>query len=81
MTLFGIRQIATAPARAQRVARGLQRLGPEVRDRVATGFLPPRRAKTCACCALPGSASTAAPGPPGCWGTPTLQPPSRWSAR
>ena len=28
-----------------------------------------------------GSASTAAPGPPGCWGTPTLQPPSRWSAR
>lgn len=39
MTLFGIRQIATAPARAQRVARGLQQLGPEVRDRVATGFL------------------------------------------
>ena len=30
MTLFGIRQIATAPARAQRVARGLQRLGAQI---------------------------------------------------
>ena len=39
MTLFGVREIATDPARAQRVAAGLERLGAVVRDRVTTGFL------------------------------------------
>lgn len=39
LTLFGVQQIPTDPAHARRVANGLQRLGPEVRDRIATGFL------------------------------------------
>lgn len=39
LTLFGAQQIPTDPVRARRVARGLQRLGPTVRERIATGFL------------------------------------------
>lgn len=39
MTLFGVREITTAPVHAQRVAAGLERLGPVVRDRITTGFL------------------------------------------
>lgn len=39
MTLFGVREISTDTARARRVAAGLQRLGPVVRDRITTGFL------------------------------------------
>ena len=32
-------EIVTDPARAQRVARGLERLGPTVKERITTGFL------------------------------------------
>lgn len=32
-------EIVTDPARAQRVARGLERLGPMVKERITTGFL------------------------------------------
>ena len=32
-------KIVTDPARAQRVARGLERLGPTVKERITTGFL------------------------------------------
>lgn len=39
LTLYGVRDIATDAARARRVAAGLGRLGPAVRDRIATGFL------------------------------------------
>lgn len=39
MTLFGMREILTDPAHAQRVATGLRRLGSVVRDRITTGFL------------------------------------------
>lgn len=39
MTLFGVREIATDTIRARRVASGLERLGPVVRDRITTGFL------------------------------------------
>lgn len=39
LTLFGARQIATDPARARRVAAGLDRLGGEARGRIVTGFL------------------------------------------
>lgn len=39
MTLFGVREIATDTAHARRVAAGLERLGPVVRDRITTGFL------------------------------------------
>lgn len=39
MTLFGVREIETSSTHAQRVARGLTRLGPVVRDRITTGFL------------------------------------------
>ena len=39
MSLFGVHDVITDPARAQRAAAGLDRLGPAVRDRVMTGFL------------------------------------------
>lgn len=39
LTLFGQRFIETDPTRARRVAAGLDRLGPAVKDRVTTGFL------------------------------------------
>ena len=39
MTLFGVREIPTDTSRARRVAAGLERLGPVVRDRITTGFL------------------------------------------
>ena len=39
MTLFGVREIVTDLAHARRVAAGLERLGPMVRDRLTTGFL------------------------------------------
>ena len=39
LTLYGVRDIATDAAHARRVAAGLGRLGPAVRDRIATGFL------------------------------------------
>lgn len=38
-TLFGSENILTDPAHAKRVANGLTRLGPMVKDRVTTGFL------------------------------------------
>lgn len=39
ITLFGTEAIATDPTHARRVANGLTRLGPMVRERVMTGFL------------------------------------------
>ena len=39
MTLFGVREIPTDTSRAKRVAAGLERLGPVVRNRITTGFL------------------------------------------
>ena len=39
MTLFGVREIVTDLSHARRVAAGLERLGPVVRDRLTTGFL------------------------------------------
>lgn len=39
MSLFGSREIPTDPDKAARVARGLERLGGTVQDRLATGFL------------------------------------------
>lgn len=39
ITLFGTEAIATDPTHARRVANGLMRLGPMVRERVMTGFL------------------------------------------
>lgn len=39
ITLFGTETIATDPTHARRVANGLTRLGPMVRERVMTGFL------------------------------------------
>ena len=39
LTLFGTRDIATDPQHAKRVVAGLDRLGPQVKDRVMTGFL------------------------------------------
>ncbi len=39
LSLFGSRNIPTDPAKAARVARGLERLGGTVQDRIATGFL------------------------------------------
>lgn len=39
MTLFGVREIVTDLSHARRVAAGLERLGPVIRDRLTTGFL------------------------------------------
>lgn len=39
MTMFGVRRIETDLVHARRVETGLARLGPEVRERVTTGFL------------------------------------------
>ena len=39
MTLFVVREIVTDLSHARRVAAGLDRLGPVVRDRLTTGFL------------------------------------------
>lgn len=39
LSFFGSREILTDPQRAARVARGLERLGGTVQDRIATGFL------------------------------------------
>ena len=38
-TLFGLKTIPTDPAHAKRVADGLTRLGPMVKERVTIGFL------------------------------------------
>lgn len=45
LTLFGVKEIATDPARAQRVARGLDRLGGDAKDCVTTGFLSQQQEK------------------------------------
>lgn len=39
LNLFGTREILTDRQRAKRVAVGLDRLGPQVKDRIVTGFL------------------------------------------
>lgn len=39
LNLFGTREILTDRQRAKRVAMGLDRLGPQVKDRIVTGFL------------------------------------------
>lgn len=39
LNLFGAREILTDLQRAKRVAAGLDRLGPQVKDRIVTGFL------------------------------------------
>ena len=39
ISLYDSCEIVTDPARAQRVARGLERLGPTVKERITTGFL------------------------------------------
>ena len=39
ITFYDSREIITNPVHAQRVARGLERLGPTVKDRITTGFL------------------------------------------
>lgn len=39
LTLFAVREIKTDPARAERVYRGLGRLGETIKTRVMTGFL------------------------------------------
>lgn len=39
LNLFGTREIVTDLRRAQRVAAGLDQLGPQVKDRITTGFL------------------------------------------
>ena len=50
ITLFGTEAIATDPTHARRVANGLTRLGPMVRERVMTGFLSTEEEKDLIVC-------------------------------
>lgn len=67
MTLFGMREILTDPAHAQRVATGLRRLGSVVRDRITTGFLCTEPGKDLSLLRFARLCLIWAPEPPKCW--------------
>lgn len=69
ITLFGTEAIATDLTHARRVANGLTRLGPMVRERVMTGFLSTEEEKDLILLRFARRCFDEGPAPCRCWAT------------